>query len=82
MRSTISLLNGTSTQYLYTGDKLVLVQNKTGTDGGYVYLNNVFTNPSFTIDNSNFSLAQGVVKVTLVDTTSSQQIASITASAS
>jgi len=80
-RSTISLLNGTGVQYLYAGDKLVIQQK--GNGNNTVAVNGVgVAVPSYASGNTNLTLASGVVTITLIDTTSSQQIASITASAS
>jgi FlaG/FlaF family flagellin (archaellin) len=76
-RNTIGLLNATGTQYLYTGDKLVINESTTVA----VLVNNLAV-VSPTNSTNSFALAPGVVTVTLIDTTSSQQIASITASAS
>jgi flagellin-like protein len=75
-RSTFSLLNSTSSQILSVGDKLVIHRD----DPPAVAVNGVIgTDQSYPSGNDNFTLASGLVTVTLIDTDSNQQIASIKA---
>lgn len=73
-RNTIAQLNATGSQILYAGDSLRIHQNTTGV----VAVNGVnILSP--TESTSNFTLAAGLVTVTLLDTDSSQQIGKQTA---
>jgi len=72
-RNTISQLNGTGSQVLTTGDKLTIHQTD---PAGVVAVNNVaVVSPAYATGNANFTMAAGIVTVTLIDTDSNQQIA-------
>jgi flagellin-like protein len=74
----IALLNSTETQYFNVGDTLI-INSYTGSSDTKVFLNSVGITSSLQSPVGNFTLIPGKIKVTLVDTSSSQQIASIMA---
>jgi len=74
-RNVINELNGTGAQIIYVGDNLV-INEATNVS---VYVNGVDGTSNIGTTSGNFTLASGLVTVTLIDTDSNQQIASIKA---